>query len=133
MFDNEPEKIRLKKVDMILKLQSIPTAIIEIHTYEEITNLSKDYPKKIIIIDFWADWCGPCKVFKPIFEKLQKEYYQDFIFTKVNVDENREMALDYRVNSIPTTLFLKSGKIINKIVGTLSYKTFKALLEKLKG
>ena len=133
MFDNELEKIRLRKAEELLKLQSVQTEIIEIHTYEELTNLSKEHPKKIIIIDFWAIWCGPCKVFTPIFEKLQKEYYKDFIFARINIDENRELALEYRVSSIPTTLFLKAGKVINKIVGTLSYNTFKTVLEKLKG
>lgn len=133
MSDHELEKIKMRKAEALLKLQANPTEIVEIHSYEELAQLSKDYPDKRIIIDFWAIWCGPCKVFGPIFEQLQKEYHRDFIFCKINIDENRELAIEYRVSSIPTTLFLRNGKTLSKIVGTLSYNSFKAVLEKLKG
>lgn len=132
MSDNELERIRRRKAEMLMKLQSIPKGVVNLHNYEELQKLSKDFPDKIIIIDFWAVWCAPCKMFAPIFEKLQQEYYKDFIFTKVNVDENPRIAQSYGINSIPTTFFLKSGQPLRKFVGVLNYETLKQILDKLK-
>ncbi|MFX1311793.1 MAG: thioredoxin [Promethearchaeota archaeon] len=131
MSDDELEKIRRRKVEMLIKLQSMPKEIIDIHNYDELQKLSKDFPDKIIIIDFWAVWCAPCRIFTPIFEKLQQEYYKDFIFIKVNVDETPIIAQVYGITSIPTTLFLKNSKMLRKFVGVMNYETLKHILEKL--
>ncbi|MFX1590591.1 MAG: thioredoxin, partial [Promethearchaeota archaeon] len=90
-----------------------------------------DYPDKIIIIDFWAVWCGPCMFFAPIFKKLHGEFQKDFIFVKVNVDENNAIAMKYGITGIPTTLFIKNKEIINQIVGAMDYERTKKVLEKL--
>ncbi len=132
MSDNELEKIRRRKAEMLMKLQSIPKEIVNLHNYDELQKLSKDFPDKIIIIDFWAVWCAPCTMFAPIFEKLQQEYYRDFIFTKVNVDENPIIAQSYGITSIPTTVFLKSNQLLRKFVGVMNYETLKQILDKLK-
>jgi len=71
-------------------------------------------------------------MFAPIFEKLQKERYQDFIFTKVNVDEVGSIAQNYRITGIPTTLFIKDNKVIHKIVGSVNEDYMNRVLEKLK-
>jgi thioredoxin 1 len=70
--------------------------------------------------------------FAPIFKKLHGEYKKDFIFVKVNVDENNAIAIKYRITGIPTTLFIKNGDVVNKIVGALNYEQMKQILEKLK-
>ncbi len=132
MFDDELEKIRLRKAEMLRRLQLLPKEIVKIHSIEYFNKILKDFPDKILIIDFWAVWCAPCKAFAPVFEQLQQEYFQDFIFAKVNVDENQALAQHYKITGIPTTLFLKSGKVINKIVGSTSYNNMKTILEKLK-
>jgi thioredoxin 1 len=110
MSDNDLEKIRQRKAEMLLKMQKIPRGIVTINNEQELESLSNDFNDKIIVIDFWAVWCSPCKAFAPIFEKLQQEYYQDFIFAKINVDENPLIAQLYGISSIPTTLFLKNGQ-----------------------
>ncbi len=132
MSDNDLEKIRLKKAEMLIKAQAMPTEIVKIHSAEEFNKLTQDFSDKVIIIDFWAVWCSPCMMFAPIFEKIQKERYQDFIFVKVNVDEVGSIAQTYRITGIPTTLFIKDNKVIHKIVGAVNEDYMNRILEKLK-
>ena len=132
MTEDDLNKIRLKKAEMLLKSQSMPTDIIKIHLAEEFENLKKEYPDKILIIDFWAVWCSPCMMFAPVFEKIQKENYQDFIFVKVNVDEVGSIAQQYSITGIPTTLFIKNDKVIHKLVGSVNEEYLRRVLEKLK-
>jgi thioredoxin 1 len=132
MTENDLNKIRLKKAEMLLKTQSMPTEIVKIHSGEEFNQLKADFPDKILIIDFWAVWCSPCMMFAPVFEKIQKEQYQDFIFVKVNVDEVGSIAQEYRITGIPTTLFIKSDKIIHKVVGAVNEEYMRRVLEKLR-
>ena len=132
MSDNDLEKIRLKKAEMLVKTQSMPTEIVKIHSAEEFNKLTQDFADKVIIIDFWAVWCSPCMMFAPIFEKIQKERYQDFIFVKVNVDEVGSIAQNYRITGIPTTLFIKDNKVIHKIVGAVNEDYMNRILEKLQ-
>ena len=132
MTENDLNKIRLRKAEMLLKTQSMPTEIVKIHSAEEFNQLKADFPDKILIIDFWAVWCSPCMMFAPVFEKIQKEQYQDFIFVKVNVDEVGSIAQEYRITGIPTTLFIKSDKIIHKVVGAVNEEYMRRVLEKLR-
>ena len=69
--------------------------------------------QKLIIVDFWAPWCGPCKQLTPIMEKVAKEYVDDFELVKINIDENNEIASQLRIQSIPTVYAFKDKKIIN--------------------
>ncbi len=130
--DNELENLRIKKAETLLNQQKMPENIIEIHSSEEFNKLLKNYPDKIIIIDFWAVWCGPCMFFGPIFKKLQGEFQNDFIFVKVNVDENNAIAMKYGITGIPTTLFIKNNEVINQVVGAMNYEGMKQVLIKLK-
>ena len=132
MTENDLNKIRLKKAEMLLKTQSIPTEIVKIHSAEEFKQLKSDFSEKILIIDFWAVWCSPCMMFAPVFEKLQKELYQEFIFVKVNVDEVGAIAQEYRITGIPTTLFIKNDKVIHKVVGAVNEDHLRRVLEKLR-
>lgn len=72
-----------------------------------------------VIVDFWAPWCGPCRMVAPTLEKLAKEYAGKLLVTKVNTDENPEWAMKYGVQGIPTMLLVFDGKIINRQVGAL--------------
>ena len=132
MTENDLNKIRLKKAEMLLKTQSMPTEIVKIHSAEEFNQLKANFPEKILIIDFWAVWCSPCMMFAPVFEKLQKELYQEFIFVKVNVDEVGSIAQEYQITGIPTTLFIKSDKVIHKVVGAVNEEHLRRVLEKLR-
>ena len=71
---------------------------------------------KLSVVDFWAVWCGPCRMVGPIIEELHKEH-EDVVIGKVNVDENPTISMKYRVRNIPTVLFIKDGKVVDKIVG----------------
>lgn len=72
-----------------------------------------------VIVDFWAPWCGPCKMVAPTLEKLAKEYTGKLLVAKVNTDENPEWAMKYGVQGIPTMLFVANGKLIHRQVGAL--------------
>ena len=73
--------------------------------------------KGLLMVDFWADWCGPCKMLAPLVENLDKEYEGRVTVGKVNVDDEQELAIRYGVMSIPTVIFFKDGKEIGRKVG----------------
>ena len=74
----------------------------------------------VTVIDFWAEWCGPCRMISPIIEELSKEYDGKALVGKVNVDDNPEISMKYGIRSIPTVLILKNGEVVDKQVGTTS-------------
>jgi thioredoxin 1 len=82
----------------------------------EKTVLSSTIP---VIVDFWAPWCGPCKMVAPALEKIAKENAGKVLVAKVNTDENPEWAMKYGVQGIPTMLFISGGKIVHRQVGAL--------------
>ncbi|GLR15404.1 thioredoxin [Portibacter lacus] len=74
----------------------------------------------LAVVDFWAEWCGPCRMVTPIIEELSTDYEGKALIGKVNVDNNPEISMKYGVRSIPTILFIKNGEIVDKQVGATS-------------
>lgn len=72
---------------------------------------------KLTVVDFWAEWCGPCRAIGPIIEELGREYEGKVNVGKVNVDHNSEVSINYGITSIPAILFFKNGEVVDKLVG----------------
>ena len=81
------------------------------------------------LVDFWAPWCGPCRMVSPIIEQLADDYGETVKVGKLNVDENQQTAMSYRVMSIPTVILFKNGEVVQRFVGLRQEKDFKAAID----
>ena len=85
--------------------------------------------EKPVLIDFWAEWCGPCKMIAPILEEVAQEYGNKVIFAKVNIEENPKIAPKFNIRGIPTLLIFKQGKVVATQVGALSKAQLKSFID----
>ncbi len=83
-----------------------------------------------VFVDFWAEWCGPCRMVSPVVEELASEYEGKVNFVKVNVDEANELASKYNVFSIPTLAIIKNGQVVSQQVGAASKESYKNMIDK---
>jgi putative thioredoxin len=94
---------------------------------KEVLDKSKTVP---VVVDFWASWCGPCRMLAPVLEKIEKESKGKFVLAKVNVDLNQSLAQKFSVMSIPAVKMIWKGKVVDEFVGAQPEESVKAWLKK---
>ncbi|MEY4504270.1 MAG: thioredoxin [Pseudomonadota bacterium] len=101
--------------------------------YVELTssNFEATIAKGVALVDFWAPWCGPCRMVGPVIEELAAEYEGKAIVGKVNTDDEQELAVKYGIRSIPAILFFKDGAVVDQIVGAAAKQNFEQKLNAL--
>ncbi|MCE3046960.1 thioredoxin [Helicobacter kayseriensis] len=102
--------------------------------YIELTkeNFEEVVKNGLSLVDFWAPWCGPCRMLSPVIDKLAQDYSGVANICKVNTDEQEELSAQFGIRSIPTILFLKDGKVVDQMVGATSEQVLKDKLDSLK-
>lgn len=84
-----------------------------------------------VVIDFWAEWCGPCRMVAPIVEELAEEYAGKVVIAKCDVDSNDDVVAEHKIRNIPTLIFMKGGEVVDKHVGAISKDALKAKIDAL--
>jgi thioredoxin 1 len=118
--DDEIDRIRKAKIRAMLeraereKLANTPIILTD-------SNFNSEVAKhNLLVVDFWAPWCGPCRMVSPLIEELAAEYAGEVTFGKLNVDDNRMVPSRFGVRGIPTLMVFKGGKVVNTLVGACS-------------
>ena len=120
MEDNEIEKIQKKQLEDLLKQQNLNNILDKTPVMElTLENFNQEIRNNdLLLVDFWAEWCGPCKSMHPIFTRMAKKYKR-VRFARVNVDKFQNIAMKYGVQSIPTFIMFENGEIANTMVGAV--------------
>ncbi|GAK47643.1 thioredoxin [Secundilactobacillus oryzae JCM 18671] len=84
----------------------------------------------VTVVDFWADWCGPCKIMDPVLDQLESQFGQKIKFAKLDVDGNQDLAMSYKVMSVPSLVFFRDGKALEKVSGVYPKEKLAAYLER---
>jgi len=127
---DEIERIKLEKMKELMSKDRKMEIVIE--TNEQ--NFEKDVIEKskqvAVLVDFYADWCMPCRMLAPILEKIAHDYSGKFILAKVNVDENRNLSQEYRIMSIPNVKLFKNGNVVDEFIGVMPELAIKNWLDR---
>ena len=104
-------------------MQSISPLVISDENFNQIID-----ENPIVVVDFWAEWCGPCRAMNPIIEELSLIYENKIVFAKLNVDKNPISPSKYGISSIPTFLIIKNGQVMNSVIGAITQELFEEKL-----
>lgn len=133
---DELEEIRAKKIQTYWSDMKPPTVILESKmpnspieiTDENFDSIIREY--EFLIVDCWAPWCGPCRMLSPIIDELAGDYQGKVVFGKLNTDQNRGTAGKFGIMSIPTLMFIKNGKPVDKITGAVPKNVIESKVRK---
>jgi thioredoxin len=129
---DELERIRTKKMEELKKKVEVSRMETEVEVNDN--NFEKEVIEKSkntsVVVDFWAEWCMPCRMLGPVLEKLAKDYNGKFVLAKANVDETERKSTEYGIRSIPAVKLFKNGKVVDEFVGALPEEQIKAWLDK---
>ena len=135
--DEELKRIRQRKLGQLMrgageaeKEGSTPNKPVEM-TDATFTEVIQSNP--LVVVDCWAPWCAPCHMVAPVVEELARDYAGRILFGKLNVDENREVATQYQIMSIPTLLVFKDGKLADMIIGAMPRKLLEPKITRYMG
>lgn len=139
--DEELERIKMKKLREMFKSKTSKEMSETVRKKERLilnkpievtdttfTNMIQSHP--IVVVDCWAPWCGPCFMIAPIIEELAGDYAGKIVFGKLNVDENRRVAMQHQIMSIPTLLVFKDGKLVDRIIGAMPRQMLEQRIER---
>lgn len=126
---SEIDKIKQRMLERMMKrdMNEMPDKPLKA-TDENFDEIISKY--RLVVVDFWAPWCGPCRMVAPVIEKLAKEMKGDVVFAKLNTDENSRIAMKFRIMSIPTLIIFKEGKMVDRVVGALPADMLKEWIER---
>jgi len=122
-----PEKWIENKENKVKEVLNIENKIIEL-TQEDFKEKTEN---GVFLVDFWATWCGPCKILNPVLEELQKDYEGKVVFAKVNTDEQPDLATEFAVRALPSLFVIKDGEVVDKVLGLQSKEQIASLLDKV--
>ena len=130
--EEELERLRLEKLKAMIqsKQNTKPQGAEMPLIVSDVT--FKDIIKKgsLVVIDFWAPWCAPCRMLEPVMEELAKDYAGKIIFGKLNVDDNRDVSTEYQILSIPTIMVFKNGQLVDRMMGAMPRKILEPRITK---
>ncbi|MEM0333677.1 MAG: thioredoxin [Candidatus Aenigmatarchaeota archaeon] len=130
-MDDEEKRIIESKIKKYLNRENRVVYNVNERNFEDLViEMSNKIP---VIVDFWAEWCYPCKMLSPVIEKVVKKFNGKVILAKVNVDENPNLAMEYNIMSIPTVFMFKNGNIVDYFVGFIPEDQIEKWIEKNLG
>jgi len=127
--DEDVEKIKEEMVDKMMndtESKEYPAEPVEVND-NDFKETIKEYP--LVLVDFWAAWCGPCKMMEPVLDELAEEYQGDVVIGKMNVDKNQNIPSRFQVSSIPTMVLFKEGEVVDRMIGALGKEQLSQKIE----